>query len=255
MAAVENKSSLNNVLQAVLSVANQEQNIYYSPKIYSDQRNVVESLLLSALVKAYPLNQNIIDQIAPFVEVQTIPVTDGYIQLPDGKDGKTPAYRDLLGSPMIFANPKSTGECGLSQIEPLDIHNFQVGILKSGCRMNPVTIVPQSEFALRTQSTYNYPTYESPIGYYIDKNKIKVCPFDITKVGVMYARKERSVIYGYIMQPDDTYLYDPDITIETEFDSAAFESIFNAMVSLYAAYAKDQELQNWGMILSQKGIL
>lgn len=249
----ENKSSLNNILQAVLSVANESQNVFYSPKIYSDQRNVVESLLLSALVKAYPLNQEIIDQIAPFVEVQTIPVTDGYIQLPMGADGK-PAYRNLLGTPMIFATPDSTKECG-EPIEPLTPHSFKVGQLKAGCRMNPVTIVPQSEFGLRTQSTYNYPTYEAPIGYYIDKSKIKVCPFDISRVGVMFARKERSVVYGYIMQPDDTYLYDPLTTVETEFDSSAFESIFNAMCSLYAAYAKDQEMQNWAALLSQKGIL
>jgi hypothetical protein len=244
--AIENKASLNNVLQSVLSVSGQEMNAFYSPKIYSDQRNVVESLFLSALVKAYPLNQNVIDQISPFVEVETIPVTDGYIQLPDN-------YRNLLGSPMIFANPESTGECG--QSEPLTQHNFRVGILKSGCRLNPVTILPQSEFADATQSTYKQPNYENPIGYFIDSNKLKICPFDVTKVTVMYARKEQLVRYGYYTNPDDTYGYDPLTTIETDFNSSAFEPIFKAMLSLYSAYSKDQEIQNWSVILNREGIL
>lgn len=242
----ENKSSLNNILQDILSVAHQEQNLFYSPKIYSDQRNIVESLLLSALVKAYPLNPTIIDQIANFVAVKTLKVTNGYVQLPED-------YRDILGTPMIFATPDSTGECK-DQIEPLTPHNFQVGILKAGCRMNAVVIYPQSEFAYRTQSTYDYPTYENPIGYYQDSRQIKVCPYDITKVAVMYAKKEKRVRFGYTMQPDDTYLYDPLTTVETEFDSAAYEMIFQAMLTLYSAYAKDQELGNWANIISQKGI-
>jgi len=246
VATVENKSSLENILNAVLSIAGQEKTMFYSPRIYSDQRNVVESLLLSSLVKSYPLNQNVIDQIAPFVKVETISNTDGYIQLPDN-------YRNLLGSPMIFANPESTGECG-AQTEPLTAHNFKVGMLKAGCRLNAVVIVPESEFADRTKSTYDTPSYENPIGMYIDNKRIKICPYDVSRVAVMYAKKERLVRYGYIMQPDDTYLFDENTTEETEFTSNSYEMIFNAMMALYSAYAKNQELQNWSMVLSQKGI-
>lgn len=234
-------------MRAVLSVARQNQTNFYSPKIYSDQRNIVESLLLSALVKSYPLNQSIVDQISPFVEVTTVSNTDGYIQLP-------PNYRNLLGSPVVFATPDSTGECG-ADIEPLTPENFKLQILKSGCRLNSLTIVPQSEFALRTTSTYDLPTWEEPIGYFLGGNKIKVCPFDITRVGVMYARKEREVVYGYTMNPDDTFVFDESTSVETQFDSSAYEPIFNAMCSLYFAYARDPQMQNWSHILTERGII
>jgi len=244
--ATVNKSSLDNVLKAVLSVANEEFNQFYSPYIYTQHRNTIESLLLSELVKNFPANPTIIDQLAPFIKVQVLGVTNGYVQLPDD-------YRNILGSPVIFANPNSNGEC--TPQEPLTIHNFQTGILKSGCRLNALVIVPQSEFADRTSSTYDIPTYENPIGYFVDSKRIKVCPFDVTKVGVMYARKEKVLNYGYILQPDDTYLYDPSTTVDTDFDSNAFQPIFNACMALYSAYAKDAQLQNWAEILKKDGIL
>lgn len=246
--ATENKSSLNNVLQAVLATVQQEQNFFYSPKIYTQHRNIIESLLLTELVRSYPENNEVIDQISPFVGIKTIPVTDGYIQLPD-------EYRNILGTPMIFANPNSTGECGEPLTEPLTPTNFKLGILKSGCRLNAVKIVPQTEVSYILKSTYDAPTYENPIGWYIDSNKIKVCPFDITKVAVMFARKERLLNYGYITQPDDTYLYDEKTTIDTEFGSNAFDKIYNACLFLYSAYAKNPEIQNIAALLQQRGIL
>lgn len=252
MATEVNKSGMDFILRAVLSVARQEQSLFYSPKIYSEHRNIIESLLLSALVKEYPLNQSVIDQISPFVEIATITNTNGFIQLPDGKDGK-PAYRNLLGSPMIFANPESNGECGADN-EPLTPQTFKTRILKSGCSLNPIVIVPQSEFAYRTTSTYDPPTWEDPIGYFVGNNQIRVCPFNVTKVAVMFARKEKEVRYGYIMQPDDTYLYDPSTTIETGFNSNSYQNILNASIALYSAYARNPDMQNWAQVL-KNGIL
>lgn len=241
-----NKSSLDNVLKAVLSVSQESQNFYYSPQIYTQHRNIIESLLLSALVKAFPANPVIIDQLAPFINIALIPVTSGYVQLPDD-------YRNILGSPYIFANPKSDCEC--EPQEPLTLENFKVGIMKSGCKLNAIRITPQSEFADRTISTYDPPTFENPIGYFIDNNKIKVCPFNLTKVGVMYVKKESLLNYGYIPNPDDTYLYDPTTTKDTQFGSNCFNEIFNATMALYSAYAKDKDLQSWSEILKTQGIL
>lgn len=248
-----NKSSLENIFKSVLSVANSEFNTFYSPYIYTQHRNVIESLLLSELVKSYPANPEIIDQIAPFVSIAVIPVTNGYIKLPDGTDNNPP-YRNILGAPMIFAAPDDSGECG-APVEPLTPTNFKLGRLKAGCKLNAVNIVPQTEVSFRLKSTYDFPTYENPIGWFIDSNKIKVCPFDLTKVAVMYAKKERLLNYGYITQPDDTFLYDPTTTVDTEFDSNSFQLIFNSCMFLYSAYAKNQELQNWSQILQEKGIL
>lgn len=247
MASV-NKSSLNNILKAVLSIAKQEQNTFYSPKVYSEHRNVIESLLLSALVKEYPVNQSIIDIIAPFVKTEIINNTNGYIQLPDD-------YRNLLGSPVVFANEKNNGECadiGSIKITP---QTFKQGVLKAGCNLNPIIILPQSEFAYRTKSEYDLPSWEEPIGQFVDGNRIKVCPYNTTRVGVMYVKKESEVIFGYIQQPDDTYLYDKATTIDTQFDSAAYEPIFNGIMALYAAYSKDQQMMDWAQVLKVKGIL
>jgi hypothetical protein len=243
--ASDNKCSLDNMLQAVLSVANQEQSMFYSPRIYSDHFNVVTSLLLSELVKNYPKNPMLIDLIDPFVEVMQIPATNGYIQLPDN-------FRDILGSPVVFANPDNSGECGST--EPLTAQNFKTGILKAGCKLNPIVITSQSEFAYLTRSTYNAPNYENPIGYFSGKRQIKVCPFDVTKAGVMFARNEKVVRYGYIQQPDDTFIFDLATSIESEWGSNAFEPIFKALCSLYSAYARDPDLSNWAQIL-KNGIL
>jgi len=245
---IPNKSSLQNILQAVLATVQQSQNFFYSPQVYTQHRNIIESLLLTELIKSYPENNEVIDQISPFVEIEIIPVTDGYIQLPDD-------YRNILGTPMIFANPTNTGECGQPLDEPLTPTNFKLGILKSGCRLNSVRIFPQTEVSYILKSTYDFPTHESPIGWYIDSNKIKVCPFDLTKVAVMYARNETLLNYGYIPQPDDTYIYDPTTTIDTQFGSNCFDKIYNATLFLYSAYAKNPDMQNFSLLLKERGIL
>lgn len=234
------------MLKAVLSVSGEEQSSFYSPRVYQDQFNVVTSLLISALVKAYPSNPVVIDQLEPFVEMKLLPVKDGYVDLPED-------YRDILGAPYIFVNQKSDGECG-GDIEPLTAQAFKVQNLKGTCRTRPVQILPESEFHYRTDSTYNYPTLDAPIGYFSGKKQIKICPYDLSKVAVMYVKKETTYIYGYLTQPDDTFLFDINTSVESEWNSNAFTPIFTALCSLYAAYAKDQELTGWAALLNEKGI-
>lgn len=236
------------MLQAVLSVANEEQSMFYSPRVFTDQYNVVTSMLISALVKAYPMNPVVIDQLEPFVRVKLIPVINGFVDLPDD-------YRDILGTPYIYANESLNGECGEKVEEPLTASSFKVQNLKGKCNMSAVTIYPESEFALRTRSTYDSPTWEKPIGFFSGAKQIKVCPYDIGKVALMYVVKEKAYVYGYIPQPDDTFLPDPATTVESEWNSNAFDPIFKAMISMYSAYAKDQEIQNWSQLLSERGIL
>ncbi len=241
------KCSLNNMLQAVLSVANEEQSMFYSPRVYQDQFNAVTSLLISALVKAYPLDPVVIDQLDPFVKIKVDAIKDGYFNLPDD-------YRDLLGTPYVFINPNKDGECGAS-IEPITIQSFQTKALKGGCSLAPVIIYPESEFMMRVNAPYDYPTWEKPIGYYSGKRQIKVCPFDASRVGIMYVREEIKCVYGYIMQPDDTFLFDPTTTIDSEWTSTSFHPIFNALCHLYSIYSKDQEMGAWAQLLSERGIL
>ncbi len=240
------KCSLDNMLKYILSVANEEQSMFYSPRVYSDQYNVVTSLLISALVKAFPENPVVIDQLEPFIKIELLPVLNGYVDLPGD-------YRDILGSPYIFKKSDGNGECG-KEIEPLTPQSFKVQTLKGGCNMRPVIIYPESEFIFRTDSTYDAPSWDAPIGFFSGKRQIKICPYDVSKVAVMYVRNENIYKYGYIMQPDDTFLFDQLTTDESEWGNNAFDPIFKALCALYSVYAKDQEMGNWSQILNERGI-
>ena len=235
------------MLKAILSVANEEQSMFFSPRVYQDQYNAVTSLLISSLVKQYPANPVVIDQLEPFVNIEIMPVVNGYVNLPE-------EYRDILGSPYIFGNPKNDGECNDGFEEPLTPANFRTQTLRGKCNLRPVIIYPESEFIFRTDSTYDYPTWEAPIGFFSGSKQIKICPYDATKVAIMYVKKEESYVYGYITQPDDTFLFDPTTTVESLWSSAAFTPLFTGLMSLYSAYSKDQELGGWANLLKERGI-
>lgn len=245
--ATPSKCSLDNMLKSVLSVANEEQSMFYSPRVFSEQYNVVTSLLISALVKSYPMNPMVIDQLEPFINIEIMPVKDGYVNLPED-------YRNILGSPYVIANPKGNGECNAVIEEPLTAQTFKVQTLKGGCQLRPVIIYPESEFVMRTDSEYKQPTWEAPIGFFSGKRQIKICPYDATRIAIMFVRNEKKYNYGYIPQPDDTYLFDSSTTVESEWTSAAYEPIFKAMVSLYGIYSKDPDMTNWAAYLSKEGL-
>lgn len=245
MALNNGKCGFNSLLKSLTAVGNFEQNSFYPPSVFEAHINTITSLLISELVKVYPKSPTAIDMLDPYVQVEMIAATNGYIQLPE-------IYRDILGTPMIFLNPKGNGEC--NSPGPLTPQNFKAGILKSGCQLTEVTIVPQAEFAALTRSTYNFPTYERPIGYFSGKKQIRICPYDLTKVSVMYTKQEKSYKFGYIINPDDTYFIDPATTIDTEWTNASFSPIFNALVALYGAWSRDQEMTQWSQVL-KNGIL
>lgn len=245
MATEPSKSSLDNVLQALLSTVNKEANNDVPPGQFSNWFNIVTGLLISGLAKQYPKNQETVDILDPFICTKLIPASNGFIQLPED-------YRNLLGGPMIFANPNA-GEC--SDVEELTPENFVTGMLKGRCKLNPVVIKDQTEFAYLTRSTYNFPTYENPIGFHSGKKQIRVCPYDVSKVFVMYVRNEKTYRYGYISQPDDTYLFDKKTSVESEWGSNAFDYLYKGVLALYAAYASDPNLRDFSKILNEQGIL
>lgn len=246
MADTENKCSLKNMLKAIVSVANTEQNMFYPPSVFSDQYNTVTSLLLSKCADIYPADNSVLDIIEPFVVRKTLPVKNGYIQFPED-------FRNLLGSPMISVTNDGCKECEVQS--EITANDFNQNVLKSGCKKVFLLMVDQSEFAFRTTSTYKAPTYDKPIGYRSGKYEIKVCPFDIKSVDVMYVKNEKLVQYGYDMQPDDTFVYNESKSIETEWKSAAFEPIFSALLSLYTAYTRDNNLKDWALYIKQNKLI
>ncbi len=244
--AEESKSTLDNVLQSVLATINKEANMDLPPSVFSNFFNIVTSFLISGLSKQYPKNQETIDILDNFIETAMIPATNGFIQLPDD-------YRGLLGSPMIFANPTEKDQC--SDIEPLTTGNFATGILKGGCRLNPVKIVDQSEFAYLTRSSYNAPSYRDPIGFFSGKKQIRICPYDITKCFVMYVKNEPTFLYSYGVNPDDTYFFVKEGSTESIWGSSAFGYLYRGVIALYGAYASDPTITNFSQVLNSAGII
>lgn len=238
------------MLQSVLSVANEDQSAVYPPSIFSSQFRTVTSLLISKLVQQYPGNPTVLDILMPFIKFSMQPVKKGVFALPDD-------YRNILGAPYIFVN--GAKQCG-EVPEIKTAQQFLTAQLKGGCNVAPIVIVSESEFSERTRSTYKKPSHSNPIGYFAGLNEtgqkvIKICPYDLTVVGLLYARQEGLYQYGYFLNPDDTFSFDASTTVESEWTSAGFQPIFTAMMALYSAYVRDNELRDWSLILSEKGIL
>jgi hypothetical protein len=240
---VANKSSLDNVLRSVLSVGNAEQNMAYAPFVFDNHFNIVTAFLLDRLSDSYPQFQ---DALLPFIKSKKILVMSGYVNLPDD-------YRNLIGAPSISVKPGG-GNCDDNAIIIDTKSEFKTATLKGGCRSVPITIVSKKEWDYRTTSEYAFPTYTDPIGMFVGK-QIKVCPYDITAVELMYVKKEKIYRYGYIMQPDDTYLYDAATSEESEWEEAAFEFLFRGCFALYSAYSRDNAITEWSMILNKAGLI
>jgi hypothetical protein len=241
--------SLQSLLNGLLGVALQEQNMQIPPFIFSSWINTITSLLISAGVKAYPSNPQVLDMLDPFINFAPLPCQNGFITLPSD-------YRNILGSPYVLINGNKEGQC--ADVKDINTQaQFQQAINKGSCNATPIEIVPQSEFANRTSSTYKYPDHEYPIGYFSGKKQIKVCPYDLSRVFLLYARNEAVVNMTYIPQPDDTYLIDPTNPAfqDSEWTSAAYEPIFKALTSLYSAYSRDPDLSNWSAFLIKENIL
>ncbi|HNU13628.1 MAG TPA: hypothetical protein PKI55_04160 [Chitinophagaceae bacterium] len=236
-----NKSGLDNLLKSVLSVGNAEQNFSYPPHVFSNHINIVTSFILDNLAIIYP---KYADALLPFIGKKLIPVTDGYVQLPDD-------YRNLLGAPSVQV--KNGKDCN----DPVVIDTaseFKTAKLKAGCQSVPIIIVDKGQWDDRTTSTYAYPRIDSPIGMFDSGKKIKVCPYDIARVEVLYVKKEKIYRYGYISQPDDTYIYDAATSEESEWEEPAFELLFKGIFALYSAWSRDSTIIEYSTILNKAGL-
>lgn len=243
-----NKCSLENILTAILAVGNSEQNQCYPASVFSSQYNTVTSLLLSKCADIYPNDTTVLDIIDPFVEIVIKRPENGKIKLPEN-------FRNLLGTPQIGVKGegKESTECGGNTT--VTNNEFKTLTLEAGCRKVPLLMVDQAEFAYRTTSTYKKPTFDKPIGYRSGKNEITVCPYNINAVEIMYTKTENIVVYGYDMQPDDTFVYNVNKSVESQWKSSAFAPIFNAMLALYTAYSRDNQLKDWALYLNEKGLI
>lgn len=238
-----NKSGLENVLKSILSVANAEQNFAYAPNVFETHYNIVTSFLLDNLAIVYP---QFVDAVLPFIKSQNIPVINGYVDLPAD-------YRNLLGAPSITVRPDG-GDCS-SQAVIIDTDaEFKAAQLKSGCKTYSIEMVDKGQWDARTTSEYAFPTHKNPIGLWDGGRRFKVCPYDLAYVKVTYLKKEQIYRYGYITQPDDTFIFDPVTSIDGEWDEAAFELLFKGIFALYSTYSRDQTIMEYSQLLNKAGL-
>lgn len=241
----DNKCSLDNMLKWVLATSGQEQNQFYPPHIYSAHYNTATAWLKSKIVEIYPTSQQFVDILEPFLVEKVILAKDGYVTLPDG-------WRNFLDAGVAVKKDFSGG----CDDKPKAAQNqlYKDGVNKGKCLSRPLVIVDQSEWDILTVHPYKMPTYENPIGCFFGGGKIKVCPFDIGAVKVRFVKDEKIYNYGYIIQPDETYIYDPKTTVETEWNSSAFEYLYKGISTLYSIWSKEPVLRNWSVELKQIGL-
>jgi hypothetical protein len=231
------------MLKALLSAGNAEQNMHYPPRIYEAQYNAVTSWLIDSIVSVYPREQSLVDILNPFTKSEKVPVKGGAVEMP--KD-----LRNFLGA-SVNVRPDYKAECCDDNVSQVDI---KIEERKKGCLTRPVMIVDISEWDYRTTSSYKFPTHKNPIGCFFDDDKLRICPFDITGVEIRYVRQEKIYKYGYKMQPDDTYIFDPETTIESEWGSNAFKYLYRGLSVLYGIYTRENNFRSFAQELKQIGL-
>jgi hypothetical protein len=60
--------------------------------------------------------------------------------------------------------------------------------------------------------------------------------------------------YGYVMNPDDTYAWNPASTLESQWTDNAFAKITKGITTLFSIYTRDGELRDGMLELKQAGI-
>lgn len=236
------------MLTAILSVANQSQNLVLPPFIFSSMVNTVTSFLIDKCVELYPNSPQLLDIIDPFVKVACITPSGGLVTLPDD-------YRNILGAPSIIVKDDKKGECGDAAVPITNAQQFLNATLKGGCIRRPITIVAQSEFDYLTTSKYKRPTIWNPIGFNAGQKQIRACPTDLSKVYVLYVKQEQVYNYGYQLNPDDTFFIDESTTVDTEWTNPSFTALFKGLNHLYGIYSRDKQFSDWAQVLSQLSIV
>lgn len=236
-----NKGSLDYVLGSVLSIGAKERSLMYSPLVYTNHFNIVTSFIIDKCIEAYP---NYLDVLRPFVITKKIPITNGSVILPDN-------YRNILGAPSINAKP--SGECKDADT-PTTETSFKLKTIKNGCKSRPIKMLDENQWDYRTTSGYKFPTYENPIGCFFGQDSFKVCPFDLSTVELRYVKTEKQYFYNYTLQPDDTYIFNPAGSVESEWTDAASQLLVKGVLALYSAYLRDNQLSQYSQILNSAGL-
>jgi hypothetical protein len=243
--------TMDSILRKVLSQANADQNQSYPPRIYEEHFNIVSKFLIGDVAKSYPGNDAIVKLGMPFTKVKDIPVINGTFELP--KD-----HWKTLGI-TIFVSDDFSEACDYK--EELTDQNVLDQKLKKRSKPQPVDEVDQYEFKRLINHSYKAPTLEKPIAALFGTSANEAKPVynigpnsGIPMVQLSYLVEPKEYVYGYTMNPDDTYQYDASKGVESEWNENATEYLFKGVNILYSAYVRDNEQREWAQILKQTGL-
>lgn len=238
--------------RAVLSQANAEQNQHYPVSVFNAHYNLVSSWLMDELVKVYPENRSVVDLLRPFFSKCLVSVKFGVIELPGD-------YRHFTGG-AVYLEAKNKiptcceiglGEDGVPSADELK----QMQVDKKAVAQD-LEVVDVDEYNDLTTHSFKEPTLIDPIGCDFEGENIKVLPNDIPFVELRYIRIPKTYVYGYSMNPDESYTYDPTMpgAVESEWGSNAEAYLFKGLYTLYSIFARDGELRDGGQELKKIGL-
>jgi hypothetical protein len=183
-------------------------------------------------------------------------IVRGSVTLPDG-------YRNLLRTAINVTDDFSE-DCGCSDCkedkvfpnDPLAKTASQVAEQKqkASCMSHAVRMVDVGEWDDLTTHPYKKPTLEDPIGNIFMAGKIRICPQNLSYAELTYVRKPKEYVYGYKMNPDDTYVFDKDSSTESEWDTTAHQYLLRGISTLYSMYVKDGEMRDWNLEIKKIGL-
>jgi len=238
-----NKAGLKIFFELLLKPFDIPQNRTLPPDIMDAIINTSAAWVIDNVVSLWPHDQSYVDIIEPFLRTEAIRVKDGFVPLPE-------QYRNFLDCG-AYVTGDFSGNC--SGIESQDISNrgYNQAISKKGCVRQAIRIVDQSEWDYMTQSEFDNPTLKAPIGCFFGGRKIKICPAEIHTVEIRYLVTEKIYRYGYIMQPDDTFIFDEKTSVECEFLTPAFSHLYKAAATLIGVYFQDGSIANFAQALQK----
>jgi hypothetical protein len=246
--------SMDSILRKVLSQGGKEQSAMYPPRIFQEHFNITTNWIIDEVVKLYPDSHAVAEIVRPFLVSKELPVVNGKVAFADD-------YRNMLGISMNVTEDLSK-DCGckgdkkIYDNDPLKPTESQATatLEKAKCISHDLRIVDIDEFGNLSTHLYKKPTYKNPISVVKKGTEIKVCPYDISHVEVVYIREPKEYVYGYKELPDHTYEFDKNTTEESEWNNTAMQYLIKGVTSLYSIYTRDGDMQNWNEVIKKVGL-
>lgn len=225
---------MDDVLKAVLSQANADQNQHYPPRIFEQHFNIATKWLLDECAKAYPENDDVISVIMPYLKTEKIPVKNGLIPFPE-------LFRRKV-SMSIYVDLSCKEACDVPESDITDTEASEARA-KAASISKKVTFKQQTEWDGLIQHPYKKPTLKKPIACVFEGEGIRIFPHNVPSVELRFVLQPSLCKYGYDRNLDDTFTYNKSKTKESLWNDTAYTYLVKGVSSLYAIWVRDPEMK------------